>query len=188
MSNLKRTSMALAIGLLLAGGSALAADAQTLHIEVLKSDNGDTPEIKMAMPIDLVEAFASSVRGGDGIHIDALDEMADEGFDLRTFWRRVKEGNINEFFTLDADEAHIRAWREGGMFRLTVDADDMDQPIADRDSAQVEITLPEELMDFLMEQDDTVQPADVVARLRRMGPITLIRVSTDKEKVRIWLD
>jgi hypothetical protein len=180
--------VALAIGLLLAGGGTLAADAQTLHIEVLKMDNGDTPEVKMAMPIDLVQAFASSVRGGEGVHVEVLDEIAHEGFDLREFWRQVKDGNIDQFFTLEAEDATIRAWREGGMFRLTVDADELHHKVGDRERAQVEITLPEELMDFLVEQDDTVEPADIVARLRQMGPMTLVQVSTDKETVRIWLD
>ena len=74
------------------------------------------------------------------------------------------------------------------MFRITVDASESDEEFAGRKGAQVEITIPEDLMDILVEADGQVEPEDLVATLRSMGPMTLVKVETDKETVHVWLE
>lgn len=186
----KKTSVALAIGALcLIGTPAVlqAGDTMTLHVEVSSEDTGGE-DIKMTMPLELIAAMASSIDPDQSVTAEIFEEFENEGFDLRNFWQQVKDGNINEFFNLEVEDAMIRAWREGGMFRLTVDASEGGEEVAGRDRARVEVTIPEELMDLLVEADGEVAPEDLVAQLRSMGPMTLIEVDTDKEQVRIWLE
>lgn len=186
----KKTSVAIAIGALSLCGTAAvvqAGDSMTLHIEVA-SDATDGEDIKMTMPLDLIAAMASSMDPDQSITADIFEEIGDEGFDLRNFWQQVKDGDINEFFNMEVEDATIRAWREDGMFRLTVDASEGGADVAGRDRAHVVITIPENLMDILVEQDGQMAPEDMVAELRAMGPMTLIEVDTDKEQVRIWLE
>ena len=186
----KKTSVALAIGAMSLCGTAAvvqASDSMTLHIEVATEDT-DGENIKMTMPLDLIAAMASSIDSDQSVTAELFEEFQDEGFDLRNFWEQVKDGDINEFFNMEVEDARIRAWRENGMFRLTIEADEGGADVAGRDRAHVVITIPEDLMDILVEQDGQMAPEDMVAELRRMGPMTLVEVDTDKEQVRIWLE
>jgi hypothetical protein len=142
----------------------------------------------MTMPLDLIAAMAGSLNTNESVAADFLDEISDEGFDLRKFWQQVKDGDINEFFNLEVKEAKVRAWRADGMFRITVDASESDEEIAGRKGAQVQLTIPEDLMNILVEADGQVTPEELVATLRSMGAMTLVKVETDKERVHIWLD
>ena len=190
MKMLKKASAVLAIGalgLLMTGDVSLARDTMTLHVEVT-NDGDDGENVKMAMPLDLVAAMAGSITTDQSVTEELFNEFSDEGFDLRKFWQEVKDGDINEFFKLEVEEAKIRAWRENGMFRLTVDASESDEEFAGREHAQVEITIPEDLMDLLVDADGAVKPEDLVSTLRSMGPMTLVEVETDQESVRVWLD
>jgi hypothetical protein len=190
MKLMKKTSVALAIGalgLLMTSSVSLARDAMTLHLEVISDEDSDN-NVKMAMPMDLIAAMASSLNTDESVTAELFDEFSDEGFDLRKFWQQVKDGDINEFFNMEVEDATIRAWREDGMFRLTVDASEGGADVAGRDRAHVVITIPENLMDILVEQDGQMAPEDMVAELRAMGPMTLVEVDTDKEQVRIWLE
>lgn len=190
MKMMKATSAALAmgaIGLLMTGSVSLARDAMTLHIEVISDDDAGE-SMKMAMPIDLIAAMAGSIDTDKLVTVDVLDELSHEGFDLRKFWEQIKESNINEFFSLEVKDAKIRAWRADGMFRITVDASESDQEFAGRKGAMVEITVPEGFMDILIDSDGRIEPENLVATLRSMGPMTLVHVETDKESVRVWLE
>jgi len=190
MRKFRTASVALAIGamgLLMAGGVTLARDAMTLHLEVSADSNKDK-NVTMTMPLDLVAAMASSIDSQKSVTNEIFEGFSDEGFDLRKFWQQVKEGNINEFFNMAVKEAKIRAWRSDGMFRLTVDATESDERFGGHEHAKVEINVPEELMDMLVAADGDVPPEKLVATLRAMGPMTLVEVKTDEERVRIWLD
>ncbi len=190
MKMMKKASVALAIGaigLLMTGSVSLARDAMTLHVEVVSDeDSGDN--IKMAMPIDLIAAMASSLNTNESVTTEIINEISNEGFDLRNFWQQVKEGDINEFFNLEVKDAKIRAWRADGMFRITVDASESDEEIAGRVGAQVEVTIPEDLMDILVDAEGEVEPEALVATLRSLGPMTLVQVETDQETIRVWLE
>ena len=190
MNTLKKASVALAIGILglgLGGGLATANDAMTLHVEI-SSDSTDGEDIKMAMPINLIAAMADSMNVEDSITTEIFDEFESEGFDLRNFWQQVKDGDINEFFNLEVEDASIKAWRENGMFRLSVSAEEGGSEVAGRDRAMIEVSLPEDLMDFLVASEGAVEPSDLVTQLRSMGPMTLVSMETDKESIKIWMD
>ena len=190
MKLMKKASVALAIGalgLLMTGSVSLARDAMTLHVEVV-SDDDSGENIKMAVPMDLIAAMAGSLNTDDSVTTELFNEFSDEGFDLRNFWQQVKDGDINEFFNLEVKDAKIRAWRADGMFRITVDASESDEEFAGRIGAQVEVTVPEDLMDILVEADGEVEPEALVATLRSLGPMTLVKVETDKESVHVWLE
>ncbi len=182
--------LALALGLGLAVAPltlALARPATTLHVEVIE-ESGAEPAVKVAVPVDVIAAFAGAMHGEDFAPGALLDEMNHEGFDLRAFWREIRQGNLREFVTVEAKEARVKAWRENGLFRVSVDADED----ADRNRfggrTRVEIRVPEELMDYLVDEGSRGTPSDLVDILKRMGPSTLVEVVSESESVRVWLD
>ena len=179
--------LALAAAAFLAAGTpetlARGRDVSTLHIEVVE-DDGDSPKVKMAMPVALIEAMISSIDIDEFTSKHFMGELEHEGIDLRRFWQEVRDADIKEFFTLETEDANIRAWRENGLFRVSVDADEGRR----RDRTRVEISIPESLMDLLVGNADT-DPADAITALLDHGPMTLVEVETDDgESVKIWID
>ncbi|MFQ5669654.1 MAG: hypothetical protein ACE5HD_03920 [Acidobacteriota bacterium] len=181
----------LAAGLLLAA-PALARhgnQVSTLHVAVTEED-ATSPKITLSFPVDFLEALAGSFQTEQLKPSTILGNLQEQGFDLRSFWKAVRELDIKEFFTLQADETHVRAWREDGLFHMTVDAQEgLPLGVAHMGSAtQVEISLPEALMDYLVEEEESLQPEAVFEALRQVGPMTLVDVKTDESAVRVWTD
>lgn len=179
--------LALATAAFLAAGTtdalARGRGVSTLHIEVVE-DDGDTPKVKMAMPVALIEAMVRSIDIDELTSKHLMGELEHEGIDLRRFWKEVRDADIREFFTLETPDANIRAWRENGLFRVSVDAEEGRR----HDRTRVEISIPESLMDLLVDSSDA-DPADVIAELLEHGPMTLVEVETDDgESVKIWID
>ena len=189
MKQLRLTApLALAAAAFLAVGTpatfARGKDVSTLHIEVIE-DDGDSPKVKVALPVALLEAMVSAIDIDEFSSRHIMRELENEGIDLRRFWKAVRDADIREFVTIETDEANIRAWRENGMFRVTVDAqEDYDGD----DSTHVNISIPESLMDLLVDTGDS-DPGDVIAELLDHGPMTLVEVATDSgESVKVWID
>jgi hypothetical protein len=180
-----RTRATLAAALLLAVLSAprAAASVTTLKIEVHDGDRIE-PKVKMEMPLTVLEALAGSIREEAMSHIP-LGEIEEHGFDLRAFWTKVRAANIDEFFTVEAENCHVRGWREAGMFRLSVVSSEGTDA---GDTKNVEIRVPEKLMDLVLDTDGNVTPADVVEAIRNAGPMTLVDVKSDGDSVRIWVE
>jgi hypothetical protein len=188
MKRLEKAAWILALGLVLVGAQATAAygkEVTTLHVEVVE-DHGSEAKVSLTMPLDLLEAFASSIETEDAR--DVLVELEDEGFDLRKFWQEVRDADIREFFTLDVEDAHIRAWREDGLFRVSVDAEESEKRGKFGDRATVNIQIPEKLMDYLVNETEELTPEDLLQSLREFGPITLVEVESENESVRVWLE
>jgi hypothetical protein len=200
MRHLKRIALILSLGAALVGAQttvAYATGATTFHVEVTKDHDADA-KVSLSMPFELLEAFASSIDARHYVAREVVDELEHEGFDLRAFWQQVRDADIREFFTLRAEDAFIRAWREDGMFRVTVDAEESEGRAESAHSeefrvrlggaAKVDIRIPESLMDFLVDEGDEATPADLLETLRDAGPMTLVEIETEKESVRIWLE
>ena len=94
--------LALAAAALLAAGTpetlARGREVSTLHIEVIE-DDGDSPKVKMAMPVALIEAMVRSIDIDEFTSKHFLGELEHEGFDLRRFWKEVRDADIKEFPT-----------------------------------------------------------------------------------------
>ena len=124
MRYLKSFALILSLGVILVGAqttTALASGVTTLHVEVTE-DHGAEPKVSLSLPFDVLEAFANSLDAKEFVAREIIDEMDSEGFDLKAFWQEVRDADIKEFFTIRAEDAYIRAWREDGLFRVSVDA------------------------------------------------------------------
>lgn len=179
--------LAAAAALLAAGAPDVAArgrEVTTLHVQVTE-DDGDSPKVRMEMPVALLQALVRSIDIEDLSPDHVVRELESEGIDLRRFWEEIRDADIREFFTLETEEANVRAWREDGLFQVRIDAD---EGFHGRDGTHVEISIPETLMDLLLDDSGT-DPEDVIADLLRHGPMTLVEVKTDDgESVKIWID
>ena len=195
MRYLKSFVLILSLGVILVGAqttTALASGVTTLHVEVTE-DHGAEPKVSLSLPFDILEAFANSLDAKEFVAREIIDEMDSEGFDLKAFWQEVRDADIKEFFTIRAEDAYIRAWREDGLFRVSVDAaesEDRDEQFGKHfgGAAKVEIRIPESLMDYFVDEGEEATPQELLETLRDFGPMTLVEVQTENESVRIWLD
>jgi hypothetical protein len=195
MRYLKSFVLILSLGVILVGAQTTAAQASsvtTLHVEVTE-DHGADPKVSLSLPFEVLEAFANSLDAKEFVAREIIDEMDSEGFDLKAFWQEVRDNDIQEFFTMQAEDAHIRAWREDGLFRVSVDAaasEDRDAQFGKHfgDAAKVEIRIPESLMDYVVDEGEAATPQELLETLRRFGPMNRVEVQTEDESVRIWLD
>ncbi len=194
MRYLKSFALILSLGVVLVGAqtAAHARGVTTLHVEVTE-DHGAGPKVSLSLPFEVLEAFANSLDAKEFVAREIIDEMESEGFDLEAFWRQVRDADIQEFFTLQAEDASIRAWREDGLFRVSVDAaesEDRDEHFGKHfgSAAKVEIRIPESLMDYFVDEGEAATPQELLETLRSFGPMTLVEVQTEDEAVRVWLD
>jgi hypothetical protein len=198
MRYLKSSALILSLGVILVGAqttAALASGVTTLHVEVTE-DHGTDPKVSLSLPFEVLEAFANSLDAKEFVAREIIDEMESEGFDLKAFWQQVRDKDIREFFTMRAEDAHVRAWREDGLFRVSIDAaesEDRDEQFGKHfghfgDAAKVEIRIPESLMDYFVDEGEYASPLELLETLRSHGPMTLVEVQSEDESVRIWLD
>lgn len=206
-----RRHLAAAAVLALAGAATLpvlaaSGRATTLHVEV-REGKGE-PKMRAEMPLSVAGAMASAIDPDALQNAHHMEAFSEHGFDLKKFWNTVRESDIKEFFTLEAEDASIRGWREDGMLRLSIktveglghhahrshhdhDADDdegEDDDDGDSDGPQtIEVRIPERIMELLFQDSGRIEPEQFVDALERLGPMTLVEISGD-ENVRIWID
>jgi hypothetical protein len=175
--------LALALALYPVPGAVLAGSpAESLHVEV--REDGEM-KVQMAVPISVVAALAGSVDTQDRIQTEILSNLEENGIDLRRFWEEIKRVSGGEFFTLEAEGATVKAWREDGFLRLSVrdDGDNFDG------RTKVDLRIPEKIVELILsEAEEDASPEALVNALKDIGEMTLVEVDTDRESVRIWLD
>jgi hypothetical protein len=191
-----------AAGLLVLAGAAtvpvLAASgrATTLHVEVREKDS-DSAKMRAEMPLSVAGAMAAAFDQDALRSAEHLDALSAHGFDLKKFWEQVRESDIQEFFTLEAEDATIRGWREKGLLRVSIhtrghqvgaDADDEDDDEDSEGPQTIELRLPESILEMLFDDSGKLTPEAFVNSLERLGPMTLVEISGGDENVRVWID
>ncbi|MFQ5768532.1 MAG: hypothetical protein ACE5ID_11205 [Acidobacteriota bacterium] len=153
--------------------------ASRLHVEVKEAGN-ETPKVSLSLSMDVLSALAASFIDEGEICTSILDHLGDQGIDLQAFWQSVRAGGGGELLNLDADQTHIRAFRQDGLLHLTVQEEEGQD--------HVQVSIPEDLLDFLLGADEGTTLADLVEQLENYAGMTLVAVESDRETVRIWLD
>lgn len=171
-----------ALTLLLAPVAAFAAGGRWIHIRVDKSGH-EGEKVRVNVPLSMIETLLPLLE--DDEFSDGKFRLNDHDMDavkLRAIWKAVREADEGEFITVESDDESVRVSRAGGYLHLNVD-----ETTADGDDVQVRI--PTKVMDALLSGQG--EELDLIAAIRALGDHgdgELVRVDSQDEKVRIWVD
>lgn len=171
-------TVALAIALL--GGTVPAAAAERtlwLHVEV--SEGQDlSPRVKVHLPISLIEVVIDSLDTGEIMR----EIRIDEGIDIGRLWRELRSADLDEFITIEVDEARVKVYKDRHSLRLTVHEDGYDEP-------NVRMQIPFAVMDYLVDsEDEEFRLSELVRAVRGELPLVLVEAERDEGSVRVWID
>jgi hypothetical protein len=175
--------LAVAALLVLAAPVASAADkGRWLHIRVDESGPGGE-KVRVNVPLSMVETLLPLMED-DGDFNGGRIRLNDHDMDavkLRAIWKAVREAEEGEFVTVESDDENVRVSRSGPYLHVNVQDTD--------DNEDVKVRIPTMVMDALL--SGSGDELDLVAAIRALddhGDGELIRVDSDDENVRIWVD
>jgi hypothetical protein len=169
---------ALALVALFGAQPAAAADPIIwLNVEVTQADR-DGARIKINVPLSLMEVVVDSLNTSH--FMDHFD--GERGVDLANLWKHLRDADLDEFVTIEADHKHIRIFKEHGYLRMTVKGDGYDE-------VNAQVRIPFALMDFLVEgENEEFRLSDLVATLQGHLPLVLVEANSMDESVKVWLE
>lgn len=164
----------------LTGWQAAVAEAPTiwLNVEVNGADAA-VPKVKINMPISLIEVVINS--------IDTTEVMqhlkTEKGIDLTVLWQNLRDADVDEFVSIDSEDAQVKVFKEGQNLRVTVKEAGFDEP-------NVQVRVPFTVMDFLIEgaTQNEFRLSQLVEQLRGNLPLVLLEANHDEENVKIWIE
>lgn len=159
---------------------AVAGSDLWLHVYVEGSGHGDET-VRVNVPVSLIESVLPLIqherlRNGK---VKVLDELEDEGIDLRAMWEAVRNTPDGEFVRVRGDDENVRVAKAEGM--LIVLASDHED--------NVNVRIPLEVIDALFSGEG--DELDVIAAIRALGRYPghdVVTVDDGSSKVRIWID
>jgi len=169
----------LVLGLLMAATPAVAdRDTVWLHVNVNGLDDMDGT-VKITLPLSLVEV---AIDSADTSHI-FRDLKRDKGVDLAKLWKQLKTADMDEFITIDSNDAKVKVFKEAGVFRVSVSE-------FEGESKSIEVRIPFTIMDYLFDpKREGFKLSDMVADLRNELPLVIVEASDPGgERVKVWID
>ncbi|MCK4304118.1 MAG: hypothetical protein KAY24_07755 [Candidatus Eisenbacteria sp.] len=178
---------AIVLVLFLAGGVAWAGSSDMwLHINVEEAGpEGD--RVYINLPLDLIEALLPLIETGDDsegtvtILGGSLSINCGRASDLELEVLRaaVRDAEDAEYVTVEGSDETVRVAKRDGCLIVNVDEPD----------ATVRIKMRMEVVDAFLEGDlNNLNLVGAVQALRRHGEGELVRVESEDETVRIWID
>ena len=170
----------LAVAVSLAAAAPARAEEPTvwLHVEVVGTGH-DVPNVKVTLPISLVEVVLESVDTHHGF----LTHVGKDGeINLAKIWKQVRNLELDEFVTIDSEEGKVKVFKDSRYFRVTVQEPEYEQP-------NMQVKIPLALMDYLFdEQREGFKFSEMLASLRGSLPLTIIEATHEEGQVKVWLD
>jgi hypothetical protein len=171
-----------AIVALLAAPAAFAAD-DSRWINVHVTENASNTNVEVHLPLNLVLTVMSNidVEHFHGGHVDLeLDEDID--IDFPEIMQAIKDAPDGKFVTVTSDEADVNVHKQAGILYVTVNQ-------KEDEMAQVEVTMPMELMDALsFGEKNTLDVATLLQSFDRLPNGELVKVTSNEANVRVWIE
>jgi len=173
---------AVAATVLMLAPVAVSAAAADDHVVMLRVDvNGtdkDTHRVKISVPLSLLEVVVESVDTTQVMR----DLKSDKGIDIKKLWRELRKADVDEFVSIDKDDAKIKVYKDRDLFRITVQEENFTTP-------NIEIRIPFSVMDYLTDDhDDGFKLSEMIAGIHTQLPLTIIEAQHDGENVKVWLE
>jgi hypothetical protein len=177
--NLAAVALALALVAAVPAASPAAAAEPTLwlHVEV-NSDDDMEPEVRIQVPLSLIEIVIDSVDKGEIFS----DLRADHGIDLRELWAQLRDADTDEFIRVEDERARIKVHKDASTLRVTVQERGHDEP-------NVRVQVPFEFLDYLLETDTRgFKLSEMLRTFRGSLPLVLVEAQRDHESVKVWVE
>lgn len=171
----------------------VAASDQWLHVRVEEGKHGEET-VNVNIPLSVVEAMLPMIsvdeleRGKINLNEFDLDDIDGagidlEGIDLRELVLAFRDGPDADFVRIQDHGESVRVAKEGDYLIVHVEEDDL------HDAETVSIRLPFPVLEAMVLNDS--EQIDLLAglqALREFDGEDLVRVESDDELVRIWID
>jgi len=181
MREIKTTTLAWALTVIVGSGAAVADSDLWLHVKV---DESDGAKVMVNLPIGLVEKALPMIPAGewhDG-HIVIDGERVWSVEDLRELWQEVRATRDMTFVTVQDDGDDVKVWKEGNYLRVTVLEDG-------GEDSEVNVRIPTTVVDALLSGDELqLNFRAAIEALAAEGEGELVTVNDDNDRVRVWVD
>jgi hypothetical protein len=172
----------IAVAALLAAPVAFADD-DTRWINVHVTENSSNTNVEVHLPLNLVLTVLRNVDV-DHFHGGHVDLELDEDMDINfpEIMAAVKDAPDGEFVTVTSDEADVNVHKKAGNLYVTVNQ-------KEDEMAQVEVTMPMELMDALnFGEENTLDVAALLQSFDKLPNGELVKVTSNEANVRVWIE
>jgi len=186
MTKMRRIAVALLVLALFAAPA--AATDQWLHVRVEEGGHGEET-VNVNVPLSVVEAMLPMISVDELEHgrislddVD-VDEFDMGGINLRELVLAFRDGPDADFVRIKGRDESVRVAKEGDYLIVLVEESDS------YGAETVSIRLPFPVLEAMVATDD--ESLDLVAGLRALREFEgedLVRVESDDELVRIWID
>lgn len=176
--NLRMMAPALALVAMAATASAGAEEpAIWLRVEINQAAH-DHAKISMTVPLSLIEVVIENVDPSRVM----TEIKTEKGIDLAKMWKQIRNMDLDEFITVDTDDAKVRVYKDTKFFRVTVQESEYDSP-------NVEMKVPFPIMDYLLQpHKEGFKFSELVESVRGSLPMTLLEATHDEGMVKVWIE
>lgn len=191
MTHTRRIATAL-LALAIFAAPVVASD-QWLHIRVEEGEHGEE-KVNVNIPLGVIEAMLPMIsvdeldRGKISLGDVDLDEIDIDDFDmdginLRELVLAFADGPDADFVRIKERDESVRVAKEGDYLIVLVEEEGRYRP------ETVNIRLPFPVLEAMVQADD--ETIDLIAGMRALREFEgeeLVRIESDDELVRIWID
>jgi hypothetical protein len=181
MKNMKRSWILISLIALLLPLGAAASD-RWLHVRVIEGGD-DGEKVSVNVPLSMIESMLPLIEIDEldrgRLHID-MDEM--HGIELGDLLAALRDAPDATFVTVESRDESVRVAKEDGYLLVHVDE-------RGPGGEKVRVRLPLSVAEALVGDDPN--ELDLIAALNELAEYDgedLVRVESDDELVRIWID
>ena len=171
-----------AIAALLAAPAAYAAE-NSRWINVHVTENSSNTNVEVHLPLNLVLTVLRNVDV-EHFHGGQVDLELDEDLDINLpeIMQAIKDAPDGKFVTVTSDEADVNVHKQAGTIFVSVNQ-------KEDEMAQVEVTMPMELMDALsFGEENTLDVATLLQSFDKLPNGELVKVTSNEANVRVWIE
>lgn len=147
--------------------------SRVLRVEVQEGGEDGT-HVNLTLPISAMAAFEPAVR-------NALNEISvnGDGINLQEIWQAVKDSGPMDYVEIEEQNSTIRVSTTGSHVVVSAEGDLEDN---------IHVSIPFELCDAMFRSPEDFDFDRLMTVLEDMAGSDLIRVDTDNEHVRVWIE
>jgi hypothetical protein len=180
---MKRNLIALVTVVALMAAPAAFAQDDSRWVNVTVTENSSNTNVQVHLPLNLVLTVLRNIDV-ENFHKGHVDFDIDDDMDINfsEILAAVKDAPDGKFVTVTSDEADVNVHKQAGMLYVTVNQ-------KEDEMAQVEVTMPMEMMDALTFGDEnTLDVAALLGSFEKLPNGELVKVTSTDANVRVWVE
>jgi hypothetical protein len=130
------------------------------------------------MPLSLIEVVVDNIEPARVVK----EIKSEKGIDIAKIWKQMRDMDIDEFITIDKDDAKVKVYKDHDFFKITVHQESGEGTDAD-------LRIPFGFMDYLLDADrDKFDFQEMVNSLKGHLPLTLVEATHEDGSIKVWLE